>query len=83
MDARFFAQSGSPPPDFAYLSSLSGPVLRADSVEAGTHWTRCRIPTFTSDGSTSTGCAAFRDIEISHCDRESRTAPSLDYRRIN
>ncbi len=39
MDPRFFAQSGSPQPNFAYLSSLSGQVLRTDSVDAGTHWT--------------------------------------------
>lgn len=38
IDARFFAASGSPLPNFAYASSLSGQVLRTDSVDAGPQW---------------------------------------------
>ncbi|CAN7340487.1 hypothetical protein LJR230_001802 [Trinickia sp. LjRoot230] len=40
VDARLFA-SGSP--NFAYISSLSGRVIRTDSVDAGTQWTLCDI----------------------------------------
>ncbi|CAN7340557.1 hypothetical protein LJR230_001803 [Trinickia sp. LjRoot230] len=40
IDARLCA-SGSP--NFAYISSLSGRVIRTDSVDAGMQWTLCDI----------------------------------------
>lgn len=37
IDARFFGVEGAPS-NFGYQASLSGQVLRRDSLDAGTHW---------------------------------------------
>ena len=57
IDARFFAASGSPLPNFAYASSLSGQVLRTDSVDAGPQWDLSDVegrPVWARDGRGTT-----------------------------
>jgi insecticidal toxin complex protein TccC len=53
IDARFFAATGSPSANFAYQTSLSGRVLRTESVDAGTQWALADVdarPLWTRDG---------------------------------
>ena len=57
IDARLFASTGSPQPNFVYASSLSGRVLRSDSVDAGTRWTLLDVeghPVWAHDGRDTT-----------------------------